>query len=425
MTTWFLIIDCNTFYASVEKVFRPDLRNKPVVVLSNNDGVVVALSQEAKDVGIKRGDLLFKIEELVKTHRVHVFSSNFVLYYDFSKRIETVVRRYFYDVEKYSVDEMFVEYTTDKSVDEIRETAKKIRDTISDEIKIKVSIGIAPTKTLAKVMNRYAKKDKRYQGVAILKDTNLLQKALFTYPAGDVWGIGRQHSKKLAAQGITTAWQFSQMNDNWLRKNFSIVGLRTARELRGIRCIDMELHPPDKKNILCSRSFGKPISELLDLKAAVSAFVQEVAEKLRRQKSVCKSIGVMVMTNPHRKDQKQYYNSVMLELPYAANDNLTLQEIAFIGLEKIFRTEHLYKKAGVFVNDLFSSENIQYTLWDNAAKISKRRHLFQTVDTINTSLGLIKLGIQKGTEAKHSMRQTKKSPNYTTDISQVPKIDMD
>jgi DNA polymerase V len=229
----------------------------------------------------------------------------------------------------------------------------------------------------------------------------------------------------LAEQGITTAWQFAQMNDAWIKKNFTIVGLRTAQELRGNPCIEMEMHPADKKNILCSRSFGKPISELADLKAAVSEFVQEVAEKLRAQKSVCRTIGVLLLTNPHRKEQKQYYNSTILALPFAANDNLTLQEIAFLALEKIYKTGYLFKKAGVFVNDLFPEENLQYTLWDDTRKIFKRRKLFSSVDMINARIGEITLAIQKTDEAKHHMRQTKKSPEYTTDIRQVPKIDMD
>ena len=424
--TWYMIIDCNSFYASVEKVFRPELRNKPVVVLSNNDGVIVALSQEAKDIGLKRGDLFFKVSKFLKKHNVAVFSSNYVLYYDFSMRVEQIVRNMFPKVEKYSIDEMFVKYTTNKSSDQIKKEARELLDKIRQQVKIKVSIGIAPSKTLSKVMNRYAKKDKRYKGVAMLRDRSFIKKALEKYKAVDVWGIGRRHALRLEHNGITTAWEFSQKNDNWIKKNFAVTGLRTARELRGFPNIDLSDTVAGKKNIMCSRSFGKAITKLPDMKAAISDYVQEVSEKLRMQNSVCKSIGIFLRTGVHHnKRYKAHYDSIHLELPYASYDNLTIQQIAFIGLEKIFKEGSNYKKAGVYVNDLFNAENLQYTLWDDINKIAKLRKLYKQIDMINSSVGTISMGVQKFKPALHDMKQSHKSPEYTTKIEDVPIIQID
>lgn len=422
--THYMIIDCNSFYASVEKIFRPELRNSPVVVLSNNDGIIVALSQEAKDVGLKRGDAIFKVSSVVNKHKVAVFSSNYVLYYEISKRIEAVVNRYYVKTEKYSIDELFVEYTTDQSPEKIKEQARRLRHNILKEVKVTVSVGIASTKTLAKVMNRYAKKDKRYKGVAMLKSKAQLQRALQNFDVSDVWGVGRKHSKSLNSLGIKNAWDFSQMNANWVKKNYTITGLRTVNELRGIPNISMEYARADKKNIMCSRSFGQPISTLPEMKAAIADYVQETAEKLRNQGSVCKSLSVFLLTDPFKKRNKQYRNSIHLEMPYAANDNLSLQNIAFLGLERIFRAGYIYKKAGVAVFDLISEENIQYTLWDNTEKIFDFYQLFKKVDIINTSIGTLKFAVQNK-KGRHRMRQNKKSPEYTTKISDVPKIDMD
>jgi DNA polymerase V len=420
----FLLIDCNSFYASAEKIFRPELRNKPVVVLSNNDGIIVALSAEAKAVGLKRGDAIFKVKSTVEKHQVAVFSSNYVFYYDISRRIEAVVKRFFPKTEKYSIDEFFAEHISSDSPENIKSEARQLKESIMREIKMPVSIGIAPSKTLAKVMNRYAKKDKRYKGVAMLKSRQQIPKALKNFDVSNVWGIGRRNTEKLRSFGIDTALDFSQMNDHWVRKHFTVVGLRTVKELRGEACITMEYARADKKNIMCSRSFGTSITEEDDMKAAIADYVQEVAEKLREQKSVCKSLSVFLLTNRHKSNERQYRNSITLELPFAANDNMSLQQIAFTGLKKIFRPGYKYKKAGVAAFDLFSSEHLQYTLWDDTETIYKRRILFGKIDFINTDLGRIRFAVQKDA-GKHQIRSDYKSPEYTTRISEVPKINMD
>ena len=423
-TKHFLLIDCNSFYASAEKIFRPELRNSPVVVLSNNDGIIVALSAEAKAIGLKRGDAIFKVNDIVKKYQVAVCSSNYVFYYDISRRIEAVVKRFFPKTEKYSIDEFFTEHISEESAESIKAEARKLKESIMREIKMPVSVGIAPSKTLAKVMNRYAKKDGRYKGVAMLKNRQQIPKALNNFDISNIWGIGRRHSEKLRTFGINTALEFSRMNDHWVRKHFTVVGLRTVKELRGEACISMEYTRADKKNIMCSRSFGTGISVKEDMKAAIADYVQEVAEKLREQKSVCKSLSVFLLTNPYKSNERQYRNSISLELPFAANDNMSLQRIAFLGLEKIFRPGYTYKKAGVAVFDLFSSEHLQYTLWDDTKTIYKRRMLFNKIDFINTSLGKIKFAVQKEA-GKHQIKSEYKSPEYTTRINEVPKIDMD
>lgn len=424
MQKHYLIIDCNSFYASAEKIFRPELRNSPVVVLSNNDGIIVALSGEAKELGFKRGDAIFKKQAAIQRHQVAVFSSNYVFYYDISRRIENIVKRFYPKVEKYSIDEMFVEHLSDKSAEALKAEARELLKAIADEIKMPVSIGIAPTKTLSKVMNRYAKKDKRYKGVAMLKDTGQIERALKNFRVSDVWGIGRQHSKKLALFDIHTALQFSRMPDAWIRKEFTVTGLRTAHELRGIPTVSMEYVRPDKKNILCSRSFGKPVSTEDDMKAAVADYTEEIGEKLRDQRSLCKTVSVFLLTDPFKKQHSQYRNSVSMELPYAANDTMTLLEMALWGLKLIFKEGYIYKKAGVAVYDLIPEENMQYTLWDDTRKIFKRKQLFKQIDYVNTSLGRIRFACQNP-EGIHKMRQVRKSPHYTTDINEVPKIDMD
>lgn len=422
--THYILADCNNFYASAEKIFRPELRNRPVVVLSNNDGIIVALSAEAKAIGLKRGDALFKVKHNLQKHQAAIFSSNYVFYYDISRRIETVIRRFFPDTEKYSIDEFFIKHTGKDSPERIKAIAGRLKETIRKEIKMPVSFGIGPSKTLAKVMNRYAKKDRRYQGTAMLKNIEQLPKALKNFPTEDVWGIGKRSTEKLKSFGIHTAWQFSQMNDHWVRKHFTVTGLRTAEELRGKPCIGMEYTRADKKSILCSRSFGKAVSREEDMKAAVADYVEETAEKLREQKSVCKSLSVFLLTDPYKNKQRQYRNSITLEMPFAANDTMSLQQIAFLGLKQIFRPGYKYKKAGVAVFDLISSENLQYTLWEDTQTIYKRRLLFEKIDFINSSLGTIRFAVQNK-QGIHRMLQQHKSPEYTTRIDQVPKINMD
>jgi len=421
---WQIIIDANSFYASVEKVFRPELRNAAVAVLSNNDGIIVALSSEAKELGFKRGDAVHLIKKEIKQKKLHLFSSNYILYYDFSRRIEQIVSRTFVNVQKYSIDEMFVTYKSAKSVEHLRTLLKKVKDEVLQETKIHVSIGAASTKTLSKVMNQYAKKDKRYKGVAILPNNELLQRALDKFPVENVWGIGRRGTKKLASYNIHTAWQFSQQHDSWIRKYFSITGLRTAKELRGVNAVTIADFLQDKKSIMCSRSFGQAVSKFQDLKAALADFVEEAAEKLRKQQSVCKTVSVFVSSYPPKGEKYGYQKSIQLELPYFASDTIHITTIAFLGLERIFKTGERYKKAGVVLGEFISENNLQYSLWDDIDKIQKYRKLYQKVDFINSSDGRIYLAVQNTNDAKHAVRLNHKSPQYTTNIAEVLKIDM-
>ncbi len=423
--TWHIIADANSFYASVEKVFRPELRDKPVVVLSNNDGIIVALSPEAKAIGLKRGDAYHLIKDLAQKHDTQFFSSNFILYYDFSRRIEQIIRRNFEHVEKYSIDEMFITYYSSLNVNDLRKILSKVRQEILDETKIKVSFGAAPTKTLAKVMNQYSKKDNRYNGVSILHDMSKLKTALEKFFVGDVWGIGRQSTKKLETYNIRTAWEFSQRNDAWIRKNFNITGLRTAKELRGVPVVQIGDITESKQSILCSRSFPKAIENVDDIRAALADFVEEVGEKLRKQQSVCRNVSVFVVTAApkHRIHGDSFWTQV--ELPYFANDTITLTRSAMIGLQLLLKPGVKYKKAGVTVTNLIPETNLQFNLWQDTSKILKFRTLYKKIDFVNTSVGYVRLGVQNPDNAVHAFRQNLKSPNYTTDIRQVPKIDMD
>jgi len=400
------------------------LRTKPVAVLSNNDGIIVALSSEAKELGFKRGDAVHLIQKEIREKKLHLFSSNYILYYDFSRRIEQIVSRTFVHVQKYSIDEMFVSYKSAKSVEHLRALLKKVKNDVFQETKVHVSIGAASTKTLAKVMNQYAKKDKRYKGVAILQDNELLKRALDKFPVENVWGIGRRGTEKLRLNNIHTAWQFSQKHDSWIRKHFTVTGLRTAKELRGINAVTIADFLQDKKSIMCSRSFGQAVKNYKDLKAALADFVEEAAEKLRKQKSVCKTVSVFVSSYPPKGEKYGYRKNIQLELPYFASDTIHITTIAFMGLERIFKTGERYKKAGVILGEFTSEQNLQYSLWDNIEKIQKYRNLYQKVDFINSSEGRIYLAVQNIDNAKHAIKLNHKSPQYTTNIAEVLKIDM-
>ncbi len=425
MTTWHIIADANSFYASVEKVFRPELRSKPVAVLSSNDGIIVALSPEAKAAGFKRGDAYHLIKKEAEKAGLVCFSSNFVLYYDFSRRIESVLKRSFVNVEKYSIDESFITFRTELSIADLRTLLLTVRTEILTQTKIAVSFGAAQSKTLAKVMNKYAKQEKRYGGVAILQSKELIEKALKNFPVEDVWGIGRQSTKKLHEVGITNAWQYIQKPDSWIRKNFNVTGLRTAKELRGETMIQIGDVTESKQSILCSRSFGKALSDYGDLRAALADFVEEVAEKMRKQQSVCRNISVFLVKAPP--PNRIYGDSewIQLEMPYYANDNITMTQTALIGLSHIFKNGTKYKKAGVTVSNFIPEANIQFSLWENTQRMLKYRALYKKIDFLNSTKGYIYLGVQTPGKPAHALKNDWRSPEYTTDIDRVPIIDMD
>lgn len=413
----FALIDCNNFYASCERVFRPDLKGKPIVVLSNNDGCVIARSNEAKALGISMGAPAFENKELFEKNNVNVFSSNFALYGDMSHRVMSLLSDYCPDIEIYSIDEAFLNLEGFDYVD-LQEYGKQMQSKITKYTGISVSVGIAPTKALAKVANKISKKFPEKTGFVYIIDSEEKRiKALKWLPIEDVWGIGRQHAKRLKAKNICNAYNFTKIDDVWIRKNMSVVGLRLKLDLQGIPTLALEdVH--SKKNIATTRSFDTNYTEFNQLQERVSTFAIICSEKLRRQKSCCNSLIVFVQTNFFRKDLPQYTKSILVKLPFASNSSFDISSHAIEGLSKIFRKGYSYKKAGVIVMDFCSENEVQQNLFESPNP--KHKQLMKVIDKLNNSIGTqkVKLATQDK-DRKLKMRQEKLSPRYTTKINEI------
>lgn len=413
----FGLLDCNNFYASCERVFRPDLNGRPVVVLSNNDGCVIARSNEAKAVGVPMGAPAFQYHELFKQHNVAVFSANFALYGDMSMRVMKILASYCPKIEIYSIDEAFIDLSEFSSSD-LQEFGQEVVRKITKSTGIPVSIGFAPTKTLAKVASHIAKKfPKETSSVHVIDNEVLRVKALKWLKVGDVWGIGRRHSKRLDAINIKTAYDFTQLSDVYFKRNMSIVEERLKQELLGMPSIHLE-KVKAKKSIATTRTFEKNYTTFDQLKERVVAFAVSCAEKLRWQKSCCLSLMVFVNTNRHRDDQAQYNRSYIVKLPFATNSNIEIAKFAVFALERIFVEDYSYKRAGVVVMDICSENEIQQTLFYNTDP--RHKALMKVVDKINNDFGQhkIRLAAQDGGR-KWKMNQEKLSPRYTTVLSDI------
>ena len=348
----FALVDCNSFYASCERVFRPDLKDKPIVVLSNNDGCVVALTKEAKAIGVKMCDPWFEIEKEYTKNGGVVFSSNYELYADISSRVMDVLEQLAPRLEIYSIDEAFLEFKGFDHFD-LQLHAQKMRQQVGQWTGIPVSIGIAPSKALAKIANKIAKKFAgKTQSVYCIDTEEKRLKALRWTAIGDVWGVGRQHHKRLESLRIKTALDFVDLPDDWIRKHMSILGLRLKKDLLGLPCIPLEENIPTKKNIATTRSFEGTLTEWQDLEERVSTFATSCAEKIRRQHSSCQALLVFVRSDPHKENATHYRNSCVVTLPYASDSTLTITKFALEGLKQIFRAGIAYKKAGVIIMDL-------------------------------------------------------------------------
>lgn len=413
----FALIDCNNFYASCERVFRPDLVGKPVVVLSNNDGCVIARSNEAKAIGIPMGAPAFENETLFKQHHVNVFSANFALYGDMSHRVMSILEEYSPEMEIYSIDEAFLKLKNFERFN-LYDHGKSMRNKVLQWTGIPVSVGIAPTKSLAKVANRIAKKFPEKTGnVYIIDSEEKKIKALKWLKVEDVWGIGRQHSKRLNAKGIITAYDFIKMDPYWVQKHMAIVGVRLQKDLNGVPTLDMETVQP-KKNIATTRTFEKNYTKLFDLSERVTTFAVSCSEKLRQQNSCCNSLMVFVHTNWHRKDLQQYSRNIVVKLPFPTNSAIELAKYATLGLQKIFKEGYQYKKAGVVVMDFTPEDVQQLALFEN--RNEKHIPLMQVVDKLNTSYGQQKIKLaSQDPERVWKMKQEKLSPRYSTKLSDI------
>lgn len=412
------LVDCNNFYVSCERVFNPRLQGRPVIVLSNNDGIVVARSQESKRLGIPMGAPRHHWEDVIQCHDVAVFSSNYELYGDISRRVMNVLRRFSAEVEVYSIDEAFMAMPVASRADTER-LAAEIRETVRRWVGIPVSIGIAPTKTLAKVATEFAKKSPEYQGVLDISDEP--EGFLEGLAVADVWGVGRRYSEKLARHGINTARELRDAADWWIRKYLTVVGLRTVWELRGIKCIGLELAPPAKQSIICSRSFGRGIAALVELKEAVATHAARGAEKLRRQNSIASSIQVFIETNRF-KDEPQYGNCITMQLEQPSSYTPDIVRTATAGVERIYRQGYNYKRAGIMLMGIVPEDQAQLGFFGRV-RTERDRKLMDVIDEINTRFGkgTIKLAAM-GLKQSWQMRCQLRSPRFTTRWEELPVV---
>ncbi len=413
------LVDCNNFYASCERVFQPQLNNTPVVVLSNNDGCVIARSDESKALGIPMGAPIFKLKELVQKNQIKCFSSNFPLYGDMSSRVMQILSSFTPEIEIYSIDEAFLSLEGFQE-EELEAYAAQIKKKVEQYTGIPISIGIAPTKALAKVANRIAKKFKeRTKGLYLIDNDQKRIKALKWLKIEDVWGIGRQHSKRLQLKQVYTAWDFTELNDAWVRKELSVVGLRLKKELEGQQNLFLE-QPQNKKSIATTRSFKTNITDLETLEERVATFAVHCAEKLRKQKSSCSMIAVFLRSNPFDKSQPHVFRNTTISLPYSSDSSILIASYAQKALRHIYKSGVPYKKAGVLVLGLQPNETQQLNLFCDTQP--KHKDLMKVIDKMNNRYGnALQLASQNLT-GKWMMRQENLSQRYTTDINELIQV---
>lgn len=410
----FALVDCNSFYCSCERVFRPELERVPVVVLSNNDGCVIALTPEAKALGLVMGDPYFAVRAKLEANRVAVFSSNYTLYGDFSMRVLATLRRYAEEIENYSIDESFLRFSP--GAGDLCALGREIRTTIRRHTGIPVSVGVAPTKVLAKLANKLAKKQPERGGVMLMPEGAEREALLRTVEVGSLWGIGKQLTARLAEAGVKTAWELSQMSDSAARRVLTVTGARIAAELRGVSCLEIEEIVPAKKNIISSRSFGQAITSKTEMREAVATYMSRAAEKMRRDGSVTGHVRVFVETNPFRETDAQWFGSAGATLDTATSYTPELVSAALHALEACWRDGYRYKKAGVMLLDLHSGAAVQSAFTTPAPELQGRRaSAMRALDTINRQLGRGTVTVATaGIAPAWRMKRGMCSPRYTT-----------
>ncbi len=417
----YALVDCNNFYASCERVFDPKLEKKPVVILSNNDGCIIARSEEAKKAGIAMGAPPHMIPELLRKHKVQIFSSNYTLYGDMSDRVMKTLATFVPRMEIYSIDEAFLDMHQMPHTN-LLQLGLNIRRTIRQHTGIPVCVGIAATKTLAKMANRFAKKMHSNAGVYWAADKAQVNEMLSHTAVGDIWGIGHQRTLLLQKNGFKTALDLTRASDDWIRNHMSVVGLRTINELRGIAALDWEFEQPPKKNICTGRSFGILTNDKDLIREAISNYAASCALKLREQKSAAGELRVFLHTNPFRPQDKQYFRSVVVQLPLASNSTPTIIHYVLKGLNLIFKPGYQYHKCGVELRNLVPENETQLNLFDSNSP-AKMKAAVAALDKVNGALGkeTVRFGVQ-GFKKSYKARAASVSPCYTTDISQVIKI---
>ena len=418
MSILFALVDCNNFYVSCERIFNPKIKEKPTVVLSNNDGCVIARSQEVKDLGVKMGTPIFLINHLVEIHNINVYSSNFALYGDISNRIMSIIKDDNPDAEIYSIDEAFLDLSNfpDQDVEEI---GKEIRETVLQWTGIPTSIGIAKTKTLSKIANHIAKK--KQSGVTSLIGIENLDPILEKVEINDVWGVGRQLTKFYQKHGIYNAKQLKNKSNTWIKKSSNVLSSRTAMELRGVPCIGLETTTTKRKSCVVSRSFGKRIETFQELKEAVANYCLNASEKIRSESLVAKAITVFVRTSRFQRNYGYYSNAKTIDFPIATNNSIEIVKTAVSILESIFKNGYRYQKAGVMLTGLRNDDGRKNLF--SSEKDEKIDSLMRSIDNTNyrygrSTLSLASAGVQK----KWNMRRQYSSKIDTADFYCLPKI---
>lgn len=415
-----VLVDCNNFYASCEKIFRPDLTHTPIVVLSNNDGCIVSRSKEAKALGIKMTQPWFEIKKLADDHGVLAFSSNYALYADMSNHVMSILSNFSPRTEVYSIDECFVDLT---GMRDIRSISYEMHQRVAKWTGINVGVGVGSTKTLAKLANHVAKTHPRSQGVFSFNLLSDVQKTrlLAQIPVDEVWGVGRKYTKRLSDYGIHSALDLREAHSPTLRSDFGVLMEKTQRELQGISCIELQEMAPDKKQIISSRSFGQMVTELPMLQDALSTFVANACAKLRKQNGQAAVIQVFLQTNRFREDLPQYMPSLAVPLPQPTNDTMVVNKWASYLCERMFKEGYHYKKAGIMLSEISPVSHYQADLLEPAPASDSR--LMGALDKLNERYGrgTVKVSTQ-GAYKSWQMKQERKSPSYTTDWHHIPYV---
>ena len=414
----FVLVDCNSFYCSCERLFNPHLINQPVIVLSNNDGCAVSLTPEAKKVGIKMGDPYFKIKNLIEKNNVAVFSSNYTLYADLSARVMQTLIDFDFDLEIYSIDEAFLRI---KAGNDVKKIAYKIKQTVQKNTGIPVSVGVAKTKTLAKVANQIAKKSTKANGVFVLDDSPLYESILKKMPVQEIWGVGRASSEKLNSHQILTAWDLMYASEKIIQRLLTVVGRRIQKELKGEPCLNLEQELPSKKGICSSRSFGRPVVSLKELKESVAEQVSIAAAKLRKQSSLCLTLQVFIRTN--RFKQSSYANQSIKRLLSATDQTNKLIAIAHQALEEVFLPGHEYQKTGVYLTGIIPKGEWQPHLFEDINQKQKQEKWMQSIDEINQKVHTKAVWFAScGIKQEWKMRSNQLSKRYTTSWEEILEV---
>lgn len=413
------LVDANSFFASVEKVFHPGLKGKPVVVLSSNDGIIVALTPEAKKIGLHRGDPIFKVKDIVNRYNVAVFSTNMMLYAAMSKRVAGIIKQSVERVDQYSIDECFVDLSGYETHYDLEEYMRGVADRIRLWTDIPVSVGIAPTKTLAKIGSKFAKQYKGYRSVCLIDSDEKRRKALSLFDLSDVWGIGRRTYEKLLDLGIHTPLEFADKPGEWVARHFHKPGIQTWKELNGYPCIDTT-EILQKQNITTSRSFGDMISSKQQVKASVATFAASCANKLRSQGSSARTVTVFLCSNYFREDLEQYFNAGTYTFAVPTADTLEITQAAMHVVDDIFKSGIKYKKSGVILSDIRQG-CVQNVLFDTIKNREERLILSDSLDRLNQKYGLktVRLAVEGEKKEVWKVKSEHKSGNYLTDINEI------